>query len=319
MKSFDEIYEELKLADNKLLNEKWNKTKNKNKKTEKTTKIICLISTAIILVIVHEMGMKIDSLFLLCFLLAMLIFANLMIIFIMNLLFMGNDLIEYNQMYKKFVIEKIMKNFFDNLEYFPQKSIPEYIYEDAKYNEYYDEYESEDYFEAQINNENSIQLGEVLTQKEVESESSSGHKTTRMVTKFHGVFAKIEMNKSINCELRILQNGSVASSEKLNMDSTEFETLFDVQSSNKIIGMQILTADVMERLLQFQKENKIEFDIIIKNNNLYLRFHSDEMFEASSLKKEMLDKRTIKKYFNMLKFVYDLSNSLIKIVDDTLI
>jgi len=319
MKSFDEIYQELKSADNKLLNEKWNKTKNKNKKTEKNTKIICLIATATILVVVYKMGMRIDSIFLLCFLLSMLMFVNFMIIFIMNLLYIGKDVIEYNQMYKKFVIEKIMKNFFENLEYFPQKSIPEYIYEEAQYNEYYDEYESEDYFEAQINNENSIQLGEVLTQKEVESESSSGHKTTRMVTKFNGLFAKIEMNKSINCELRILQNGSVASLEKLNMDSTEFETEFDVQTSNKIIGMQILTADVMEKLIQFEKENKMKFDIVIKNNNLYLRFHSDEMFESSSFKKEMLDKRTIKKYFNMLKFVYDLSNNLIKIVDDTLI
>ena len=40
-----------------------------------------------------------------------------------------------------------MSNFYDNLEYFPQKQMPEYIYKEPKY-EYYSIYNSDDYLES---------------------------------------------------------------------------------------------------------------------------------------------------------------------------
>lgn len=55
-----------------------------------------------------------------------------------------------------------MNNFYDNLEYFPNKEMPEYIYDKLNY-EYYNRYKSEDYLEAQINGKYSIQMAEILT------------------------------------------------------------------------------------------------------------------------------------------------------------
>lgn len=125
------------------------------------------------------------------------------------------------------------------------------------------------------------------------------------------------MDKSINSELQIMQNGSFALSKKLKMDSSEFEKYFDVKASNQIIGMQLLTADVMQELVDFENKTKMKFDIVIKENELYLRFHSGNMFEPTNLKKGPLDKEAIQKYFYMLNFTYNLSNKLINVINET--
>ena len=114
-----------------------------------------------------------------------------------------------------------------------------------------------------------------------------------------------------------MQNGELLSNKRLKMDSSEFEKYFDVQASNQIIGMQLLTADVMEELVDFENKTKMKFDIFIKGNELYLRFHSGEMFEPTNFKNGPLDKNSIQKYFYMLNFTYNLSNKLINIINDT--
>lgn len=81
--------------------------------------------------------------------------------------------------------------------------------------------------------------------------------------------------------------------------------------------MQILTADIMEMLLDFLKKYDMNFDVVIKNNIIYLRFHSGDMFEAASIKKEAFDENTIKKYYDMLEFTYNLSDKLIKLINET--
>mgnify|MGYP003300721417 CR=1 FL=1 len=147
-------------------------------------------------------------------------------IIIINVIF-SKDLSDYNVKYKQIVINKLMNNFYDNLEYFPNKEMPEYIYEKLQY-EFYDIYESEDYMEAEINNKYSIQMGEVITKEEKEYKDSEGTTHTRIITKFHGLFAKIVMHKSIKGELKIMQNGMFLLDKRLKMDSSEFEKYFDV-------------------------------------------------------------------------------------------
>lgn len=312
MKTFDEIYEDLQTTNNNELNNAWKEAKKEKEKANKIAGILCSIVDVLFIIIFLIKGINYGSLFILMF--ALII--NLIIIVVAKALF-SNEQNKFNEKYKNIVIKKLMNNFYDNLEYFPNKPIPEYIYEEAKYNEYYTIYEAEDYLEAQIDNKCSMQMAEVITQKEEEYKDSNGETKTRVITKFHGLFAKIEMNKSIESELRIMQDGKLFLDKKLKMDSSEFEKYFDVKASNHIIGMQLLTSDVMEELIEFENKTNIKFDIFIKDNNLYLRFHSGEMFEAKNLKNGALDKESIQKYFYMLNFTYNLSRKLIKLVDET--
>ena len=120
-----------------------------------------------------------------------------------------------------------MSNFYNNLEYFPNKLMPEYIYNELEY-EYYNKYESDDYFEALIDNKYSIQMAEILTAEEKTYKDSEGKTKTETIKKFHGLFAKIVMDKSINSELKIMQDRTIIPKERLNMDSTEFEKYFNL-------------------------------------------------------------------------------------------
>lgn len=317
MKTFDEIYEELQNADNTELNKLWADAKKENDKAKKTAKIICLIIDVFFAIIFFKNIMNAGSLFFMLYMLIFILILNVIVYGIATgLAGASKNQIQFKTKYKNIVINKLMNNFYDDLEYFPNKEMPEYIYDNLKY-EYYNRYKSEDYFEAQINNKYSIQMAEILTQKEETYKDSEGRTKKRIITKFHGLFAKIVMNKSINSELEIMQNGALLLNKKLKMDSSEFEKYFDVKATNQIIGMQILTADVMEELIDFENKTNMKFDIFIKGNELYLRFHSGEMFEVGDLKNGPVDKNSIQKYFYMLNFTYNLSNKLINVVKDT--
>lgn len=315
MKTFDEIYQELKTEDMQEINKLYECVKKKSKNQKRIALIICAIVDILILFLVSA---NLKSVFFSMFAI-MFIFIIDTVIYVIITLISGfsKEYKELNTQYKNIVIKKIINNFYDNLEYFPYKSMPEYICENAGY-EYYDCYSSDDYFEAQINNKYSIQMAEVLTKEKREYEDANGEKREEEIIEFNGLFAKIILNKNINSELRIMQNGKfLLDKNKLNMDSSEFEKYFDVKTTNKIIAMQLLTSDVMEELIKFEDKTKMKYDIYIKNDELYLRFHSGAMFEIENLKKEILDKELIQKYFYMLNFTYNLSNKLINIINDT--
>ena len=315
MKTFDEIYQELKTEDMQEINKLYECVKKKSKNQKRIALIICAIVDILILFLVSA---NLKSVFFSMFAI-MFIFIIDTVIYVIITLISGfsKEYKELNTQYKNIVIKKIINNFYDNLEYFPYKSMPEYIYENVGY-EYYDCYSSDDYFEAQINNKYSIQMAEVLTKEKREHEDANGEEREEEIVKFNGLFAKIILDKNINSELRIMQNGKfLLDKNKLNMDSSEFEKYFDVKTTNKIIAMQLLTSDVMEELIKFEDKTKMKYDIYIKNDELYLRFHSGAMFEIGNLKKEILDKELIQKYFYMLNFTYNLSNKLINIINDT--
>ena len=126
------------------------------------------------------------------------------------------------------------------------------------------------------------------------------------------------MDKSINSELRIMQNGNFfMNKERLKMDSGEFEKYFDVKATNQIIGMQLLTSDVMQELIEFQNNNSIRYDITIINNILYLRFHCGNLFEPTNIKNGITDKDKLEKYFSILSFTNNLASRIINLVNET--
>ena len=81
--------------------------------------------------------------------------------------------------------------------------------------------------------------------------------------------------------------------------------------------MQLLTADIMEELVQFRNKTKIKFEINLIDNEIYLRFHTGPMFETGRTKNGILDKELLEKYFSILDFTYNLSEGLINLVDET--
>ena len=326
MKNFDETYNELK--NNNELNNVWREAKNQNKKVKRTTIIVLLIMDLIMILFLKKID---SSKFFIAYAMFLQLFMNVIVcLVVFTITKLSKKQMNFTNEYKDKVLKKIMNNFYDELEYFPNKPMPEYIYKEANY-ERYDIYESNDYFEALINNKYGIQVAEVLT-KEIDEQYKMnnmnnfdykyqyGNQELSQNTeiKFRGLFAKIDMGKSINSELKIMQDGKmIFEKNKVNMDSSEFEKYFDVKSSNQIITMQILTSDVMEELVEFENKTKMKFDIYINNKELYIRFHSGSLsVDISDFKNGALDEAIMKKYFYMLNFTYNLSSRLIEVIND---
>ena len=220
-------------------------------------------------------------------------------------------------LYKNLVIKKLIDAFYSEVSYYPNKAISRELYNKGDYKEYYNRYYSDDYFNAKTQSSNVIEIAEVKTVHHTTRRSSNGHTTSSNVTKFYGVFSRVRLTKPINSSLRITSNGYFASnSDKLKMDSGEFEKYFDVFASNKIIGMQLLTADVMEDLLIFKNKYKMTFDIFINNNNMYLRFHCGKIFEPASFNGDGFDKVSLEKYYNILSFIHSLTEKMIVLINE---
>lgn len=309
MKSFEELYKEFN--SNIEINEVANKVQEERKKRNKLAAVLC-ISIDMILVFFIYNTIKF-SIFKIMFYIGP-IFITDMIILLILFLALNSKYKEYVPLFKENVIKSMLNNFFTEIEFFPDKMMPSQIYKEGKY-EGYDIYHSDDYIEGKIENEYLIDMAEVHTEREETYKDSDGNTNTRTYTIFHGMFAKIIMEKSINSNLRITLNHA-GYKDRLEMDSSEFEKYFDVFASDKIIGMQILTADVMEEIVELKNKIKQHFDIFIDNNALYLRFHCGAMFEPKMRKKQNLDENSLKMYYNILKFINELSNKIIKTIKE---
>lgn len=215
MKKFEDLYNSI--IEDKELKKNWEKAKEEQKKKRRIILIICLISIIVSFIIIQK------HITIILFKIIAMLFINAFVYIIANICLSGSKTnkfyIKYINIFKRVVIERLIKNFYNNVEYFPNKELPERIYKESEHELHYDNYYSDDYIEAKIDN-NDIQMGEVLVQKEETKTDSEGNKTTTYETLFHGVFAKLYIEKSINSELRIeLNNLFNFNKNKLEMDS----------------------------------------------------------------------------------------------------
>lgn len=314
-KSFDDLYEDLLSSDY----EKFNAIAEKAKKEHK----ICLTIFLILAIIIDyflatrifnfSSGINITSLM---FILVPIFVIDIFLYALIKLPFSKNRN-KYNYEFKKIIIEKLLHNFYNKINYTPNLKMPKEFYCEAKYREYFNRYYSDDYMSGFLDVKYPFKMAEVKTVEETTRTDSDGNTHTDRTTKFHGLFAKIEINKSINSNLFIGANTLISSKQRLEMDSRDFEKYFDVSASNSIIGMQLLTHDIMEMLISFKKLTGIKYDITIYNHVMYLRFHTGNMFELKSIKKGAFDKEMLKKYYDVLDFTYTLSKTIIDLIEKT--
>ena len=145
MKNFEDLFKEIE--ENQEIKKSWQEAREEQKKMNKIRGIIAIITIVLGLgFIILKMNLNSYKEFN-----AFLIIPSLFFIFFVNLIaFVITCLISkkqnaYKLEFKQVIIKKLIDNFYDNLEYYPLKEMPERIYEKPNYNEYYNEYHSEDY------------------------------------------------------------------------------------------------------------------------------------------------------------------------------
>lgn len=300
MKDFNQIYK-------KIYDECYEKIEKERKEKLKKRLILCITCTIIAIVIIFP--------FISSFNLPILIFTNFValyfICFICFAIF-GND---YNKIYKNIIISHLVSYYDENLEFNENLNTPEYKYKFAEF-EKYDEYHSNDFICGKIDGIIDFELGDVRT---VDVYTNSKGQTSK-TTIFKGLFSTGILPKSISDTIKIRSDKGLIGKfrydkTQMNMDSQEFEKQFDVYSNDKITAMRILTSDIMDYMIKFKKENKVDFEITLKQLSLHIRIHCKDMFEGSVLKNG-LDFNTLHTYFKYLDFMCELNKKIYNTINE---
>ena len=301
MKNFNEIYEEIYKQNHEDLEKL---RKDRAKKAAILTAVALIGMFIIMKVAMNNMG-------------SMMFFSWFLVISIMLIVIItATNKGKYTKIFKQKVIEPFVKNIDENLNYNANKGISSALYRQGEF-ELFDRYSSEDGIEGILDGKYQVRMAEVHT--EDVSTDSEGH--THTYTLFHGIFGNVECAKNIGTELKIHSDKGVfgkifKGKTKIEMDSSEFERHFDVYADNKIVAMQILTSDIMDMMIQFREESKIKYELTIKENQIYIRFHTGEVFEPKMFTNS-LDYDMLKKYYDIIEFIFKVSREINKVIENT--
>lgn len=175
----------------------------------------------------------------------------------------------------------------------------------------------DDYIFGSLEDELTISMADL----QLKRETGSG-KNRRVIKVFAGVFVDITATKNVDATIKILANTNKKHSkidlidnklEKLEMDSQAFEKYFNVYTDNKIISMQLLTSEILEMLTELRNTFGVDMEIVIKENHVYLRFHTGAMFEAAVFGSS-IKKNDLLTYYGVLKMVTVISKKVNEII-----
>ena len=223
----------------------------------------------------------------------------------------------YPEVFKEKIVTPLIEYTFEGAKYMPKEGISDFDYRRAEYKESYDRFYSEDKIIAPLRVKDevvtSISFAEVHTEKE--SRDSDGD--TTWVTVFYGLAGSFLIPKSTRKNIYIRANGRVSNwnKNKVKMDMSEFEKIFDVESDDKILTMRILTSDVMAEMIGLYKKYKYRFEINILNDTVYMRLSTGPMFEPSIFKSSM-EYKQIEKYYLVLKALTSIAEHVYETISD---
>lgn len=238
------------------------------------------------------------------------------IILMVIVVYFGNNVMKFQKEYKKEIVPSVIKLVSEKLKYIPDNvehfgMREEYRRADFD-NEYYNRFYQDDYIEGFLDEENHIKMCDLLIQHH-----TSNGKQSHTYEVFNGLFLITECNKNIGTNIKISRNKMKIfdSNNRVEMDSQEFEKYFDIYSDNKILAMQLLTSDIMADLIGFYKKYNIEYEIVIRNNRIYMRFATGAMFEANILG-NVIDKQMLFRYYSILKLVEDITKKINEVLKE---
>lgn len=224
---------------------------------------------------------------------------------------------KYIEEYKKEIISKFIKLLNNNLRYTPlniDDISMQMDYKNANFeNRNFDRFLADDYIEGFINEHTFLKICDL----DITDTVQRGQKK-HIETIFSGIFVQTKTEKNTGIFLKISSNKTNIFKSNINrveLDSKIFEELFDVYSDNKLATMQLLTSDIMEYLIDFRNNYKIKYEIVIRNNTIYMRFFTGTMFEPQIFG-NALNKQLLLTYYNVSKFILDFTEKFSKVLDE---
>lgn len=220
---------------------------------------------------------------------------------------------KYLMIYKKDVIGTLVKVIDENLEFSKNYNVAETEahYRDAMFlGNDFSYLKSDDCISGMIDNGFMI-LSDVVLKTSGDLNNSENNIC------YEGCFVRIHSKVNSNLYLRINRNiEKLYSSNKyrVEMDSTEFEKYFDVFTNDKIETMRILTHDIMDEIIDFARYG-IPFELVIKDDNIYLKFETGSMFEPY-FNYDSMEPNLLYMYYCIVYFVIAVSKKIDNVLKD---
>jgi len=152
-----------------------------------------------------------------------------------------------------------------------------------------------------INNHRKSTLGDSF----MRSIFKEGYTTSNI---FRGTYITLDISKQLPTYIRISKNRLIQRNDTVELDSAEFEKYFDVNSDDKILATRILTADVMQILVDFYKKYNIIFEIVFKGNKICINLHTGQAFKIPIY--TGINKQQMYIYYAILEFTTNLSKEI---------
>lgn len=225
----------------------------------------------------------------------------------------------YITSFKNAIINSFIKLLNKNLTYIPEgkeNTELEEKYSNAHFDDIeYSRFCADDYLEGYLDDSVFVKLSDIT----LLSVYLKGDKeeTAKL---FQGIFAYTNSTKDIDTYIKICKKHyfsfkNIEKNNKVELDNSEFEKYFDVYSENSILAVRLLTADIMDVFIDFYKKFNITFEVVFKNNIIYLRFFTGPMFEPKLLG-NIMDKQFLYEYYCILDFILDVTKKVNAILDE---
>ena len=173
----------------------------------------------------------------------------------------------YKAEYCQMVVREVLSLIFNDIQCLvnPIDTENKLIYDEANFDKSYSRITFNSAWSMKYGN-HDFRIFDVLT------EVPSNSKEHDYRTVFRGLYGVVNLSHNFNSEIIVNRESETHDKcELLNIDSLDFDNVFNVYSDNKQVAMQLLTHDVMDKLLaMINRGFRFEFRII--NDKLYCRF-----------------------------------------------
>lgn len=293
-KSFEEIYSDLC----EKSREKLEKAKSEKNKKVFTVLIICLIINMIIAMLDKEV---------------IVLAGTIAISALILLIVMHKEFSKFRSLYKKLVIEEIVKQYDERLNFSANTGVSKLDYNQSRFDNSFDEFYSEDRIFGTISEDTKFEMSQVITKEINQKMDENGNITTEEVETFNGLYGIVKLEKSSNTNIHIANNSIIRKYDikRIEMDSAEFEKQYDCLAEDKILTMKIFTSDLIEKFVALKKDKISNFEVKIEKDMLYFRYRSGEFFEPPKIK-NLLDRDVIKKYYGIIAFPVELVEKIVE-------
>ena len=216
----------------------------------------------------------------------------------------------YEERYKFLIISKLVTYYDDNLYYHPYMGISLEEYRRAGFNPY-DAIDSEDTIKGDLGGSLPVKVADVTVRIKNNPHSSG---VPYSIKKFEGLLAQVTLKKSIHSKIFVYKDSFMEGKEVIKTDSIEFNNYYDMYAEDKLLAMRIFTSDVIDYILHLRKDNDIDFDFTIIDNQLSVRLRCSKMFEPPS-QKDFLNKKVLHNYYKTLDTLFTICQKLNEIIE----